>query len=122
MKKSYITKVEIMYDMFNHTLFADMLPRCNVKIVKLRKAYYAAFDPNTFTLEINARAIKQDGHDVREAVLHEMVHVEQYVIHDNEDMLHDEDYFDRLAEVCEQAQVDFDHAFYNVALAMGFNF
>ena len=86
-----------LYDQFNHDYFGGVLPKCDVKFAPLAKNYlgkaHGVFNGTRYTKLVVtiATMIQTSVRDVTDTLLHEMIHVWQYHMHET---TKDRDYLD----------------------------
>jgi predicted SprT family Zn-dependent metalloprotease len=108
------TKIlRMIYRELNTKAFNGKLPMCDIQYVNLpNENWYATFYfyMKPMTIVINKPYIENRVSMLKETILHEMVHVWQYV--KDKEMLHNKSFFRMLRKACKDANIAFDERYF----------
>jgi predicted SprT family Zn-dependent metalloprotease len=123
------TKIlRMIYRELNTKAFNNTLPMCKVKYINNeKKRWCGAFKFWEMTIIINKAALNNKESMLKETMLHEMVHVKQWIKHWNTDndyiniFKHNKYFFRILRKACKDANIKFDDNYYQAVKALDFN-
>jgi len=123
------TKIlRMIYRELNTKAFDNTLPMCRIEYINdERKNWCGAFKFWEMTILINKAPLNNKEVLLKETILHEMVHVKQWVKYlNNEDnntdvFKHTKHFFKLLRKACNKANIKFDDRYFQIVKALDFN-
>lgn len=113
------TKIlRMIYRELNTKAFGGTLPMCKIKYVNKKSDWCGMFVFWKNTILINKRVIDKHESALKETILHEMVHVRQYVRGLN--FTHNKHFFKVLRKACKDANIRFDDRYYQAVKTFNF--
>lgn len=114
------TKIlRMIYRELNTKAFDNTLPMCRIKYINNKnKNWFGEFRYWKMTIVVNKHWVKTNQTMLKETILHEMVHVRQYVRGLN--FTHNVAFFKVLRKACKDANIRFDDRYYQAVKSTNF--